>query len=61
MKIAPKSIPSSEPSPPTTAPVRRRIESETGKAVGLAKPFAIANSAPATPAYAAAIAKASVL
>jgi hypothetical protein len=50
MKKAPNSIPPSEPRPPSTAPVRRRIESETGKVSGLTKAIAIANRAPATPA-----------
>jgi hypothetical protein len=41
--------------------VSKRIESDTGKVSGLTKAIAIASSAPATPAYAAAIPKASVL
>src|SRR5262245_54969415 len=61
MKYAPKSMPVSEPRPPTTAPVRRRIESETGNVSGLTNAMQIVSSAPATPAYAAETPKANVL
>src|SRR6266545_2588503 len=61
MNNAPRSIPWSEPRPPTTTPVSSRIESEIGNVSGLTKAIEIASSEPATPAYAAAIPKASVL
>ena len=45
-----RSGPTSEPSPATTTPTSRKIESAIGNVSGLTKVVAIANSAPATPA-----------
>ena len=50
MNAAPATRPASEPSPATTAPTRRKIESATGYVSGLTKAGAIAKSEPATPA-----------
>jgi hypothetical protein len=50
MNTAPATSPTSEPSPPTTTPTRRRIESATGNVSGLTYVVAIANREPATPA-----------
>ena len=61
MKIAPKTSPDRPPSPPTTMPTRRKIESATGNVSGFTNALAIAKSPPATPAYAALIPNASVL
>ena len=60
-KIAPTTSPESLPRPPTTIPTSRKIESATGDVSGLTNALAIANSPPATPAYAALTANASVL
>ena len=50
MKIAPKTSGQSEPSPPTTTPTSRKIESAIGNVSGLTNVVAIASSEPATPA-----------
>jgi hypothetical protein len=50
MKTAPTIGPSSEPSPPTTTPTRRKIESAIGNVSGLTNVVAIVKSEPATPA-----------
>ena len=50
MKIAPNTRPESPPSPPTTIPTRRKIDSATGNVSGLTNALAIAKSPPATPA-----------
>ena len=58
---APISTPQSEPRPATTAPTRIVSDSLAGNEFGSAKATAITSSDPATPAYAALIANASVL
>ena len=50
MKMAPKAIGQSEPSPAATAPTSRKIESVIGNVSGLTNVVAIASSEPATPA-----------
>ncbi len=50
MKIAPKTSGQSEPSPPTTTPTSRKIESVIGNVSGLTNVVAIASSDPETPA-----------
>jgi hypothetical protein len=57
---APTITPESDERPPITTLARRRMESVTGKVSGLMYETWIANSAPATPAYAAEIPKASL-
>jgi hypothetical protein len=61
MNRAPKIIPGQGPEPAERRTVSRRIESVTVKLSGLTEPSRIASRAPATPAYAEAIPKASVL
>ena len=50
MKIAPKTSGQSEPSPPTTTPTSRKMESAIGNVSGLTNVVAIASSEPAMPA-----------
>ena len=50
MKIAPAMRPFSEPSPETTMPTRRKIDSATGNVSGLTNVVVIAKSDPAAPA-----------
>ena len=50
MKIAPKTSGQSEPSPPTTTPTRRKIESAIKYVSGFTNVVAIAKNEPATPA-----------
>src|SRR5947209_3471920 len=58
---APSAAPQIEPKNPTTAPTRRKSDSCTGNVSGDTYAMLIAYSAPATPAYAAEMPKASTL
>jgi hypothetical protein len=60
MNSAPKTTPTSEPSPPTTTPISSRSDRLIWNVSGFTKPMMIAYSDPATPAKNAEIPNASV-
>ena len=59
--VAPTSGPASEPAPPMITTSTKRIDCENENVDGVTKPESDAKNAPATPAYTAEMAKASVL